>query len=176
MRALKEELKGGVLSKIFEDYEIACSCTPFIPVTSGRGVIGKNYLILGDAFTSRYLKSGIESACFSAFFAASSVLRYLSDGNFHHLIRWKKISLQHFAHDNIYGKIIFFLHNLTRRSSFLSSLHIKQLQWEKNSSPQMRLLTDILWHTFVGDRPYRRIFRKIISWKLIMRILRWVFK
>jgi len=70
--------------------------------------------------------------------------------------------------DNRYGKVMFFLHRLISSNNILTSISMKTLVNEMKNKNRAYWLTDIVWHMFAGDKPYRRIFRKTMNlFKLI---------
>jgi len=89
---------------------------------------------------------------------------------------YRKKYHEYFTVDNRYGKIMFFLHRIVSSSNLISRASINILKHEAEQPDVRYWLSDILWHMFAGDKPYRRIFRKTFIFKKLLLFLKNIFR
>jgi len=152
-----------------------CHCHPHLPVTAARCPVTDRCLVIGDAYISRYLKNGIESAFYTGSLAAEAVLQNrLSRAEL-----WQdyvRPCEQRYGRDNLYGRLLFGLNDLITRSRWLTEARLRVLQQEAEAEEwSAKLETRLLWHLFTGSAPYRDIFYQAVrgswSWRMAQALL-----
>lgn len=174
---LEEELRSPPAREFLpDDWRVSCHCHPSLPVGSPRRPRADRLLILGDAYLSRYLKSGIESAFLSASLAAGAVLEHgVSEESLRRY--YFEPCWANFVGDNAYGRLIFRFYDFVSSHAVLSEANLRQVQAEqRQKDPEKRCLSTILWNIFTGDTPYRKIFFKGLSLPLTLRMVGWVLE
>lgn len=152
-----------------------CSCHPHLPITAARGPVTDRGLVIGDAYISRYLKNGIESALYTGSLAAEAVLQNrLSRAELWHY--YVRPCEQRYGWDNHYGRLLFGLHNLVSRSRWLTTARLQMLRQEAEEADwSAKPETQVLWHLFTGSAPYRTIFHQALrsswSWRMVRALL-----
>jgi flavin-dependent dehydrogenase len=170
------EMEMLSIKKLFPgELKVTCHCHPRIPVSTAEKPYYDRIVMVGDACVSRYLKNGIESALFTSLWAAKTAVEQGIDKDSFER-NYKKHYHEYFTIDNRYGKAMFFLHRIVSSSSILSRSSINILKEEAKSQEKQHWLSDILWHMFAGDKPYRRIFRKMIILSKLYLILKNIFR
>ncbi len=169
------EMEMLSIKKLFPgELKVTCHCHPRIPVSTAKRPYHDRLVMVGDACVSRYLKNGIESAFFTSLWAAETAIEYGVDkDSFERFYRGKYHNF--FTIDNRYGKAMFFIHRLISGNTLISRSSIRILQKEGSRKMTKYWLSDILWHMFAGDKPYRRIFRKTFILKKLLLLLRNMF-
>ncbi len=148
-----------------------CHCHPRLPVTQAKNPFHTRVVMIGDACVSRYLKNGIESAFFTAKWAADTAISKGIDENAfkeHYYPRYNSNLIR----DNRFGKVMFFVHNTIASNYHLSLAAISLIREESPLPIKKQWLSNIVWHMFVGDKPYKHIFLK--SFKIIGIFKLWV--
>ncbi len=169
---LEEELGSSPAREFLPaDWRVSCHCHPSLPVGSARRPRADRLLILGDAYLSRYLKSGIESAFLSASLAAGAVLEH--DVSEESLRRYYFDPCRaNFVADNAYGRLIFRFYDFVSSHAVLSEANLRQVHAENGQeNPEKRSLSTILWNIFTGDTPYKKILLKGLSPALTLKMV-----
>jgi flavin-dependent dehydrogenase len=153
-----------------ENWTISCHCHPRFPTGAARKPYRDRALLVGDACEARYLKNGIESAYFTALFAAKTCLDYgVSEdalARYHHLCR------KRFGFDNRCGKMLFAIHNAVAAGPRLSRAHLAVAEMEHTHRDRQRqVLSNSLWSMFTGDMPYRKILKDLFKPAAQLRLL-----
>jgi len=162
------ELKGFLPT----GWKMNCHCHPQVPVTHARRPYSDRAVIVGDASYSRYLKNGIESAYYTSAFAAKTALCHgVGAAQFRkHYDRWCR---EMFEMDNIFGRLMFYVHNRMMANMRLAATEQEQILFEQRyTSMNDRKLSKIIWHLFAGDLPYRKIMLLTLDMALQMRMLK----
>lgn len=153
-----------------EGWEFKCHCHPAFPVSSARGPYADRVVMIGDAYISRYLKSGIESAFHTARFAAETILAqgFSADAFRRHYVRRCRAK---YGWDNRAGKVLFGLNNFLSRHPFLANGHVRAARAEQcRVRPDRRRHSEVLWGIFTGDQPYAQIllkcFHPVLHWRI----------
>ncbi len=147
-----------------------CSCAPRLPTTAAHNPIHDRLLVIGDAHTSRYLKNGIESSFHTAMWAAHAIARNqtsVEELKQHYV----DICRRTYGRDNAYGRVLLRVHDSIARSTFIAQAHLDVARQEQ-TAPGRRLLTEVLWGTFTGSMPYRRIVWKALDPRLQIKLTR----
>lgn len=151
---------------------IFCHCAPRLPVTAAAHPVADRLLLIGDAHIARYLKGGIGSALFTAQLAARAILagdvsrRALEAG-------YLRPCRKQYVVDNICGRVLFRLNDVMSASPLLARAgHWLVEREQRYPRWQDRHHTQILWHIFTGDAPYRAILRTVFSPASLLRMLR----
>lgn len=163
------------IKKLFPgELNVTCHCHPRIPVSTAKKPYHDRLVMVGDACVSRYLKNGIESAYFTSLWAAETAIEHGIDTDSFDRF-YKKRFHSFFTVDNRYGKIMFFIHRIVSSNHLISKSCMKVLKEESSEKIKKYWLSDILWHMFAGDKPYRRIFRKTILIKKLFSVFKNIF-
>ncbi|MBU2610663.1 MAG: NAD(P)/FAD-dependent oxidoreductase [Chloroflexi bacterium] len=155
--AVDDFLDGNGFPALFPDgFHMLCGCTPRVAVTGARGYFADRMVVVGDAAVTRLYKNGIGMAFITARAAAQTAIqRGVSRRDF---ARGYAPICRGIIADNLYGRVLFFLWDTTRRIPFLSQAWKKAVAAEINQPPQRQIHIRILWGMFSGDEPYRRLF------------------
>ncbi len=147
-----------------------CSCAPKLPVSAATNPIHDGLVVIGDANLSRYLKNGIESAFYTAMWAAKAIVAgHVKRGELRS--SYLRVCQQTYLTDNAYGRALLRAHDLISRSAVISRAHINVARDEQRRPDSAKPLTDVLWGTFTGNIPYRSIVRKAASPRLQARLV-----
>ncbi len=153
------------------DWKMNCHCHPQVPVGPARFPYSDRMVIIGDAGYSRYLKNGIESAYYTGLFAAQTALHH-GVGRVHfekHYDRWCR---DMFGMDNVFGRLMFFIHNKITANRYLADAEQDRLLYEQEDSHNGdKKLSSIIWHLFAGELPYRKIMLKSLDADLQLKML-----
>jgi flavin-dependent dehydrogenase len=167
--------EDAIASYLPAGYKYKCHCHPKIPVTIALNPFSDRFVIIGDAAASRYLKNGIESSFFTAQWAASTALNQgLSADDFNK--NYYSVCRKYYSHDNVYGKILFFMYDCFCKSERISRININILREEQKKGHDSSLLSSIFWHLFTGDAPYAHIFRDAFHPKLFVKFFKYFFR
>jgi len=170
------EMEMLAIKKLFPgELKITCHCHPRIPVSTAKNPYYNRLVFIGDACVSRFLKNGIESALLTSQWAAQTAIVHGVDRETFDEF-YKKRNQEFFTIDNRYGRVMFFLHRIVSASTLISRASINILKEEANQPGVRYWLSDILWHMFAGDKPYRRIFRKTFILKKLLFMLKNFFR
>ena len=139
-----------------------CGCTPRIAVSSARGFFGTRWVAVGDAAVTRLYKDGIGSAFHTAKTAMQVAIRH---GVSHRAFQKKYAPFcRKVARDNLYGRLLFYVWNLSLRSPALIRVLRNTIRMETEGHPEQRVNIRLLWGMFTGDEAYRDLF-----WQLFRR-------
>lgn len=153
-------------------WTMACHCHPQVPVSPARHPYWDRLVIIGDAGYSRYLKNGIESAYYTAGFAARTALHH-GIGRAHFGTNYDRWCRNMFGMDNAWGRLMFFIHNSMMANERLAATEQGQLlQEQANGRGREKKLSNIIWHLFAGDLPYRKIMLSTLDAQLQLRMLK----
>jgi flavin-dependent dehydrogenase len=167
--------EDAIASYIPAGYKYKCHCHPKIPVTIALNPFSDRFVIIGDAAASRSLKNGRESSFFTAELAASTALNHgLSADDFNK--NYYSVCCKYYSHDNVYGKILFFMYDCFCKSERISRVNINILREEQKEGPDSSLLSSVFWHLFTGDAPYGHIFRDAFHPKLFVKFFKYFFR
>ena len=155
--AVDDFLDGNGFPALFPDgLHMLCGCTPRVAVTAAGGYFADRMVVVGDAAVTRLYKNGIGMAFITARAAAQTAIqRGVSRLDFE---RGYAPVCRGVVTDNLYGRVLFFLWDTTRRIPFLLQAWKKAVAAEINQPTQRQTHIRILWGMFSGDEPYRRLF------------------
>lgn len=162
---LREELEMNKRLKSFlpESYEVICHCHPQAPVGCAVNSFDDGVAVIGDAFVSRFLKNGIESAYETSKMLAETLVHHGSTREALERYFYNRC-FQAYHTDNRWGKILFEIYERILRKGFLSDIYIGCVQKEgEDASIESARLTRILWGVFAGDQPYREIVHEAFT-------------
>ena len=138
-----------------------CLCRPRIALTSAKNPFADRLVIVGDASYTRIYKNGIESAYFSAFYAArTAVFRGISAKKFRRY--YQAPMKKYFIRENIFGRIMFLIYEKVIKYDFLARTFAYSIS-RSVKSRMNRYLRDIVWNMFTGHKKYSRIFLQFIN-------------
>jgi len=183
LTAIGEHVKIGDLRREIETNErlknflppkhtLICHCHPQVPVSIAQKPVNDSVAVVGDAFVSRFLKNGIDSAYETARILAETVHNHGQgvDVLREHYVE-KCFNIYHL--DNRWGKTLFQIYEKILRKGFLADLYISCVEREgADASDQNARLTRVLWGVFAGDRPYKEIFREACTIKTFVSLAR----
>jgi flavin-dependent dehydrogenase len=142
-----------------------CSCTPEVPVSIPKKPYAHRFLVVGDAYISRYLKNGIESAYQTALFAADTIINRGMTEKI--LKKWYfKRCLHQYRFDNICGKILFFMDRILYIHPLYTESQMILAKKEQTTGIKPRF-SEVLWDMFTGDKKYKRILKNALHPYLI---------
>lgn len=169
------EMEMLSIKKLFPgELKVTCHCHPRIPVSTAKKPYHDRLVMVGDACVSRYLKNGIESAYFTSLWAVETAIEHGVDKDSFERF-YKQRYHNFFTVDNRYGKVMFIIHRLLSSNTLISKSSIKILKEEASQKMTKYWLSDILWHMFAGDKPYRRIFGKTFIFRKLLLVLKNIF-
>lgn len=155
--AINDFLAGqGLLSLFPGRVPLLCSCRPRIAVSPALGYYADRLVVVGDAAVTRLYKDGIGAAFQTAAAAARTAIqqgisRQDFAAGYHPVCR--RITL-----DNFYGRLLFRLWAVTRRSPFLLDTWQRMILAESDLPLAAQTYTRIAWSMFTGDEAYQRVF------------------
>jgi len=157
-----------------KQWQIVCHCHPQVPITTSRRPYDDRVVIIGDACISRYLKSGIESAYWTARYAVEAVLGHgVDSSSLRRHYFWRCLAT--FAADNLCGKLFFGLYHFISRRTLLARGFIQAVRREQHlKRKRNRPVSQVLWHLFTGDSPYGGIILLALNPRVVLRFLRGV--
>lgn len=133
-----------------------CGCTPRIAVGAARQYYGPRWVAVGDAAVTRLYKDGIGSAFNTSRVAMQTAVDHgisrqaFSKG---YAPYYRKV-----REDNRYGRLLFKLWQLSRRSSTVISAWKNAIDLERSLPPEKQMHSRILWGMLTGDEPYKKLF------------------
>jgi flavin-dependent dehydrogenase len=170
MDAISRFVESSDLSNDFIDgYHGLCGCAPRISVGMARGYYGDRWVAVGDAAATRLYKDGIGSAFFTTKVAIETAYNHgISKMAFqkHYAPYCRQIS-----HDNLYGKILFRLWEITIHTPSLLRAWKKAIQHERNLPASERAHMRILWGMLTGDEAYKDLARLFFRRSALMGLL-----
>lgn len=155
-----------------------CHCHPKVPVTAASNPVADRLVVVGDAYVSRYLKNGLNSALQTGMLAARSVIA--TGGDVQGLqARYVRPCQDLFTVDNTIGQFLFRLHGYGERSpriarTLLSVYHAEQrlarrfgfitsdFDDRSLTLPVSGPATRALWNMFTGDLPYMETMKSLL--------------
>ena len=160
--AVNEFLSGNEVNPLLlEELPGLCGCTPRVAVSPASGYFADRMVVVGDAAVTRLYKDGIGSAFLTARAAAETAIgKGVSWGDFS---RGYRPVCQDIAADNRYGRLLFRLWALPRRSPILMKAWQQAILAERELPTQSRVFARALWGMFTGDESYRKIFQLSFS-------------
>lgn len=174
IRDLMKEIgeNRALASLLPQGARILCHCHPQVPVGVGKHPYADRVAIIGDAFVSRYLKNGIESAHDTARILATAVLDHgVSEAELR--AHFYRPCIRRFRYDNEWGKVLFGIYEIVLRKSRFSDAYLKGVG--EDEAGMRGTQARILWSVFAGDAPYREIAREAFTpravWDLLKNLL-----
>ncbi|MBI4768851.1 MAG: hypothetical protein HY784_00170 [Chloroflexi bacterium] len=160
--AVGDFLEGhGLTTLLPEGLLSLCGCTPRVAVSPAAGYYADRLVVVGDAAITRLYKDGIGAAFVTAEAAARTAIhRGVSRQDF--AAGYRPVCLR-IAADNLYGRLLFRLWAVTRRSPFLLNAWRRAILDEAGLPPAAHVYTRVLWSMFTGDESYRQMFRLSVS-------------
>ena len=146
-----------------------CRCRSRIGITPARKPFTDRLVIVGDASCSRYFKNGIESAFVTAQLATEAAFNSGVSKSAFSRDYWKRVR-QTLVRDNLYGRLLFQVHDIASRYRLLTQTYSLVASSEREGDPAARLARQILWDMFTGNVPYRTIFFQGLNPRLQARL------
>ena len=148
---------------------IPCQCFPSINIKNAKNPYSDRVVLIGDSSSSKLYKNGIGAAYITGKAAANTAF---SDG-----ISKKdfKKSFQpvcsELDKDNAVGQLIFSVTTVIQKSSFLKKMLFRMVVKEQTKERGKREMSSLLWDTFTGSAPYKRIFLRTLNPLLIATLV-----
>lgn len=147
-----------------------CQCFPSINIKNAKNPYSDRVVLIGDSSSSKLYKNGIGAAYITGKAAANTVIfDGISKENFKKSFQPVCSALDT---DNAVGKLIFFVTTIIQKSSFLKKVLFQMVVKEQAKERGKREMSSLLWDTFTGSAPYKRIFLRAIN-PLLMATLTW---
>ncbi len=160
----------GARLGISHDTPSLCGCRPRVAISAATGYYANRMVAVGDSAVSRLYKDGLGSAFLTAESAARTAIQLgISRQAF---AAGYAPTCRQIAHDNRFGRLLFWLLPLYRRSPFLVDAWLHALMQEEQLPLQQQIHRYALWGLFTGDESYRQIFKLLISRQAISRMIR----
>jgi len=168
--AVAEFLEVHGLQRLLPEQAFSlCGCTPHVAVSSAVGYYGERMVVVGDAAVTRLYKDGIGAAFTTARAAARTAVEVgVSRRDF---AEGYRPVCRRIAQDNLYGRLLFRLWTLTRRSPFLLDSWRRAITNEASLPAASRVHTRTLWGMFTGDDTYRQMFRLSLTRRALRGLL-----
>jgi flavin-dependent dehydrogenase len=167
--ATREDLKNFLQSNIFASYlpkngalnPRFCTCLPRIALSSAGRPYSNRLVLIGDVSYTRIYKNGIESAYYTAMYAAETAIKHgISKRNFRR--NYSRPMKKLFVLDNFFGRLMFFIYDYISRNQYLSEGFLRALLYEKKKRMN-RYLHNLVWNMFTGGERYQKIILQFIN-------------
>ncbi|MHC4307263.1 MAG: NAD(P)/FAD-dependent oxidoreductase [Planctomycetota bacterium] len=146
-----------------------CMCISKIPITYAKHPYADRVVILGDASISRSYKSGIESAFNMAKMSAYTAFKNgVSARSF--MNGYFKPAKKLLARDNFYGLVMLKINDYISSNRQLANRQVKFAK-STDDTNTANLINEILWDMLTGNVPYKEIFFKAMSLRLISKTI-----
>jgi flavin-dependent dehydrogenase len=169
---VKTFLATEEVSRAFPVTEVpgVCTCSPLINLKGPQPPYGDRLVMIGDSGVTRLYKDGIGAAFRTGKAAAvAAVLHGVSADAFR---RQYAPVCRSIAVDNRYGKFLFTVTWLFRKSRFLRRGVLRMTATEQASESGDRPMSGILWNLFTGSAPYKEVFKEAIRPMFVLKLLR----
>ncbi len=146
----------------------SCHCFPKINTREALQPFTDRIVLIGDCGAARLYKDGIGSAYRAAKAAAvTAVFNGISAGDFqkHYWPTYQNIS-----RDNHYGKIVFMVIELIKKTKFPIYGVLRMSRIEQLHKGQRRM-SMVLWDTFTGSASYKNVFFRCLHPSFISSFL-----
>lgn len=155
-RFIQNPVVGRYLAGKTDHKAGACHCSPSASLGDAEQPFGDRVLLIGDCGMTRLNKDGIGSAYRVAKVAAVTALfRGISAEDFRQGY-WP--ICRAISHDNSYGRVIFGVIDLVKKSRFLTRAVMRMARGEQPKAARQRRMSRVLWDMFTGSAPYREVF------------------
>jgi flavin-dependent dehydrogenase len=146
-----------------------CMCISKIPITYAKHPYADRVVVLGDASISRSYKSGIESAFNMAKMSAYTAFKNgVSARSF--MNGYFKPAKKLLARDNFYGLVMLKINDYISSNRQLANRQVKFAK-STDDTKTANLINEILWDMLTGNVPYKEIFFKAMSLRLISKTI-----
>ena len=146
-----------------------CMCISKIPITYAKHPYSDRVVVLGDASISRSYKSGIESAFNMAKMSAYTAFKNgVSARSF--VNGYFKPAKRLLARDNFYGIMMLKINDFISSNRHLANRQVKLVKSTDDARTASQI-NEILWNMLTGNVPYKEIFVKAMSLRLISKTL-----
>jgi flavin-dependent dehydrogenase len=164
--AIPAFLEGhGLLERFSLDGHGLCGCTPRVAVSMAANFYADRLVAAGDAAVTRLYKDGIGAAFLTAeAVARTAIQRGVARADF--AAGYKPVC-KRIDTDNQYGRWLFRLWYLSRRSPFLLNAWRRAVQAEASLPTAAHVYTRVLWGMFTGSESYRKLFWLSIGWNAL---------
>lgn len=146
-----------------------CLCFPSINIKSGKNPYSDRIVLIGDSSSSKLYKNGIGAAYITGKAAANTAINVgISKKDFKKSFQPVCSSLDL---DNTVGKLIFFVTTIIQKSSFLKKVLFQMVIKEQAKEKGKLEMSSLLWDTFTGSAPYKRILLRTLNPVLIATLI-----
>ncbi len=167
--AVNDFLEGHGLMGYFSNGSPGlCGCTPRVAVSMASNFYNDRMAAVGDAAVTRLYKDGIGAAFLTAqALARTAIQRGVARKDF--AAGYRPVC-QSINSGNRYGRWLFRLWSIRRRSPLLMAAWQRAIQAEASLPPAAHVHTRVLWGMFTGSESYRKLFWLSFSRKALASI------
>lgn len=153
-----------------KELNIKCACAPELPVGFAKKPYAGRFLVVGDACVSRYLKNGIESAFWTAYLAADTIVNH---GMTEKVLKkyYYRRCLKEYRLDNLCGRVLYWLDRLLYIHPLYTEAHVILAKKEQVTHRTERF-SDVLWNMFTGDQRYKKVLKDALHPRLLLSVLK----
>jgi flavin-dependent dehydrogenase len=169
--------RNRVLRFINEDYSgelVGCHCHPRMPIGMAKGAVSDRFVVVGDAFASRFYKNGLGSAHYTAIKAAEAIIQNGYKKKYLAPVYGRAIR-KRFGWSNRWGKLLFYINDFTYKTPWMARATIDYVQRERERM-DVGPVNALMWSLFTGDRSYSRLVRKAFNPFLLLRMFIWYIR
>ena len=174
---LQNPVVAGYMEGKMDHKAGACRCAPLASLGNAIQPFGDRVILIGDCAMARLNKDGIGSAYRVAKIASVTALfQGISKEDFN---RGYWPVCRTITGDNKYGRLIFNIVDLIKKSSLLKHAVMYMAAKEQKNRGKQRRMSTVLWDMFTGSSSYRDVFFRCLHpgfWaRLIMNIVISIF-
>lgn len=165
--AVRRRLGGVDLARSVE-----CACRPKAVVGAARNPFADRLVVVGDAAVSRLFKNGLQSALVTARAAARTAIECGVEAEA--FARHYAPVCRAIARDNRWGRMLFDFSRLSVAGGgpvarrLLAAVEAER----QHCAPENRPVSELLWDTLSGTRPYADIVRHLLRAGLYVHLVR----
>jgi flavin-dependent dehydrogenase len=151
----------------------ACHCSPRASLCNTIHPFTDRILFIGDCGITRFNKDGIGSAYRVAkTAAATSLFSGVSASDFR---RGYWPIYQSINRDNIFGRILYSVVNMIKKSRLLTRSVMRVAVNEQQGAEREHRMSRVLWDMFTGSAQYREVFLRCLHPAIWGRLLLYIF-
>lgn len=133
-----------------------CQCAPLICIKGAVNPFADRVVFVGDCGVTRLYKDGIGAAYRTAKAAAvTAIFQGIAAEDFR---KSYAPLLRRITIDNGFGQIVFTVTRVIQKINILRRGVLRMVAHEQRRSDGSRRMSTVLWDTFTGSAPYRKVF------------------
>ena len=142
------------------DAEVCCNCSPRMNVQGAVQPYADRVVFIGDSGVSRLYKDGMGAAYRTAKAAAvTAIFEGVSADDFR---RHFEPTCRSLEADNRLGKLVFTATHQVKTRRYVRRGLLRMVCREQEGEDGRRRMSTVLWDTFTGSAPYRRVFLRAV--------------